>query len=244
MAPGWFESLTRTLRGGNAESNARRAAEQRAKAFREEVRRALAGEDAGAGRGSAGAGDAGVGASAGDGAGVGAGRGVSREVLEALLRKPAEVGLPEEDVELEIEALQGALDALSLREAIARGGGELPIVEHQHKALGDDRCHFLASVFLASDAADRTGRLFLTDRRLLFLASPLLSLSWGSVAAIEAQDRDLVIAAVSRGVVYRFRCNSFSDARCGAVIAQALKNGGSSPRDSSAKGADGQSGPR
>ncbi len=165
-------------------------------------------------------------------------------MLEALLRKPAEVGLPEEDVELEIEALQGALDALSLREAIARGGGELPIVEHQHKALGDDRCHFLASVFLASDAADRTGRLFLTDRRLLFLASPLLSLSWGSVAAIEAQDRDLVIAAVSRGVVYRFRCNSFSDARCGAVIAQALKNGGSSPRDSSATGADGQSGPR
>jgi hypothetical protein len=214
VAPGWFESLTRTLRGGNKES---REAEQRAKAFREEVRRALSGDGTG---------------------------GATRETLDALLRKPADVGLPEEDVELEIEALHGALDALSLREAIARGGGALPIVEHQHKALGDDRCHFLASVFLASDAADRTGRLFLTDRRLLFLASPLLSLSWGSVAAIEAQDRDLVIAAVSRGVVYRFRCNSFSDARCGAVIAQALKNGGSSPRDSSAKGADGQSGPR
>jgi hypothetical protein len=197
---------------------AQREVQKRAKGFREEVRRAL--ENGGAGA-----------------------PGHSRDALEALLRKPAELGVPEEEVELEVEAIQGALDALSLRESIAQARGELPVVEHQHKALGDDRCHFLASVFLASDASsDRTGRLFLTNRRLLFLATPMLSLTWGGIASVDAEARDLVIASTARGVVYRFRCNSFSDARCAVVIARALKNGGgSSPRDSSATAADAQS---
>jgi hypothetical protein len=146
-----------------------------------------------------------------------------RAALEALFRKPVESGIPEEDVELELEAVHGALDALTLRDAVQRGG--LPVVEHQHKALGGDRCHYVASVFLANDGSDRTGRLFLTNRRLLFLASPLLSLSWGSIASVEAEHRDLVVASTARGVLYRFRCNSFSDARCGEVIARALKNG-------------------
>jgi hypothetical protein len=212
VAPGWFESLTRTLRGGNAQTEA----QKRAKAFREDVREALENSP-------------------------------TRDELQTLLCRPAELGLPEEDVELEIEALQGALDALTLRDAIVQGGGALPVVEHQHKALGEDRCHFVASAFLASEASDRTGRLFLTDRRLLFLATPLLSLSWGSILSIDAEARDLVIASTARGVVYRFRCNSFSDARCAVVIAQALKNGGSpgsSPRDSSATAGDGRSGSR
>jgi hypothetical protein len=157
-----------------------------------------------------------------------------RAPLDALLRKPAELGLSDEDVELEVEALHGAIDAIGLRDAVAREG--LPVVEHQHKALGEDRCHFVASVFLASDGSDRTGRLFLTDRRVLFLSTPVMSLSWGSIASIEAEQRDLVIVPTSRGVAHRFRCNSFSDARCGEVIARTIKQQASgaysSPPDS------------
>jgi hypothetical protein len=148
-----------------------------------------------------------------------------RTVLEALLRMPAEMGLPDEDVELEIESVQGAVDLLTLREAVASAG--LPVVEHQHKALGADRCHFRASAFLANDGLDRTGRLFLTNRRLVFVSSPMIALSWSAVASIGQDARDLIVTPTKGDSVYQFRCNSFSDARCGAFIAQTLKRGNS-----------------
>lgn len=216
MALGWLKGVTDRLRGGGEPARAQRETQRRAREFRGEVQQALA-----------------PALTRGD-----------RAALEALSRKPAELGLPEEEVELELEALQGALDAIGLREAIAQGG--LPLVAHQHKALGDDRCHFVASAFLASDGSDRTGRLFLTDRRVLFLSSPVVSLSWGSVGSLAVDQRDLLIASAGRGTLYRFRCNSFSDARCAEVIARAIKSQApaspgahSSPPDSSATGGDG-----
>lgn len=144
----------------------------------------------------------------------------ARAPLEALRQPPADSGLTEEEVELELEMVEGALDALTLDERLAREG--LPLVAHQHKALGDERCHFLASVFQADQDGHRTGRLFFTHRRLFFLAAPVLSLPWSRVAALEGDERDLVITTVGGGEMYRFRCNSFSDARCGVVLARAL----------------------
>jgi hypothetical protein len=221
VAPAWFKAVTDRLRGGGesgrAQREAQRTMQRRAGEFRAEAQAAI--EQA---------------LARGD-----------RAPLETLLRKPADVGLPEDDVELELEALHGALDAIGLRETVARDG--LPVVEHQHKALGGDRCHFRAAVFLASDGSDRTGRLFLTDRRVLFLSAPLVSLSWGGVASVEADQRDLLIASTSRGVLYRFRCNSFSDARCAEVIARAIKSqpgAYSSPPDSSVTAGDGPPGSR
>jgi len=146
-----------------------------------------------------------------------------RAALEALLRIPDEQGLPADEVELETEAVQGALDVIALKEAVAREG--LPVIEHQHRALGADRVHFLASAFLASDGSDRTGRLFLTNRRLVFVTTPMVTVSWGGILSIEQQARDLVITTTGRDTLYQFRCNSFSDARCGAFIAKQLKRG-------------------
>jgi hypothetical protein len=146
-----------------------------------------------------------------------------RAALEALLRMPDEQGLPGDEVELETEALQGALDVIALKEAVATGG--LPVIEHQHRALGADRVHFLASAFLASDGSDRTGRLFLTNRRLVFVTTPMVAVSWGGILSIDQKARDLVIMTTGRDTLYQFRCNSFSDARCGAFIARQLKRG-------------------
>jgi hypothetical protein len=146
-----------------------------------------------------------------------------RAALEALLRMPDEQGLPGDEVELETEALQGALDVIALKEAVATNG--LPVIEHQHRALGADRVHFLASAFLASDGSDRTGRLFLTNRRLVFVTTPMVALSWGGILSIEQKNRDLVVVTAGRDTLYQFRCNSFSDARCGAFIARQLKRG-------------------
>jgi hypothetical protein len=213
VALAWLRQMTKRLTGGGESGRVERETQRRAGEFRTEAQHAI--------EASLASGD--------------------RAALEALLRKPADLGLKDEDVELELEALHGALDALALRETVAREG--LPVVAHQHKALGDDRCHFVASVFLASDGSDRTGRLFLTDRRVLFLSSPMVSLSWGSIASIEADHRDLVVVSTSRGVAHRFRCNSFSDARCGEVIARTIKKQASgasaysSPPDSTATAA-------
>lgn len=146
-----------------------------------------------------------------------------RAALEALLRMPDEQGLPGDEVELETEALQGALDVITLKETVAKAG--LPVIEHQHRALGADRVHFLASAFLASDGSDRTGRLFLTNRRLVFVTTPMVTVSWSGILSIEQQSRDLVITTTGRDTLYQFRCNSFSDARCGAFIAKQLKRG-------------------
>ena len=146
-----------------------------------------------------------------------------RATLDALLEMPATLGLPDDEVELEVEAVQGALDLLALRDAVARDG--LPVVEHQHKALSTERCHFLASAFLANDGGDRTGRLFLTHRRLVFVSSPMIALSWSGIATINQNARDLIVVPVAKETLYQFRCNSFSDARRGAFIAQQLKRG-------------------
>lgn len=133
---------------------------------------------------------------------------------------PAALGIAEEEVELEIEMVQGSLDLLALRERLARDG--LPVVEHQHKALGADRCHFRCSAYTVDEAGHRPGRLFLTHRRVIFLASPLLAVPWSAAVSIEDDERDIIVSTVTPGVAYRFHCNSFSDARCGALIAQTL----------------------
>ena len=216
VALGWLKGVTDRLRGGGEPARAQREVHRRARAFALEVHQAIP-------------------RALQDG---------HRAALETLLQKPAELGLPEEEVELELEALHGALDAIGLRETVARDG--LPVVAHQHKAIGEDRCHFVASAFLASDGSDRTGRLFLTDRRVLFMSTPMVSLSWGNVVSVEVQERDLLIDANRGGPRYRFRCNSFSDARCGQVIAAAIKSQPAAApparRDSSATAADGPPG--
>jgi hypothetical protein len=146
---------------------------------------------------------------------------LDRATLELLLQRPASDGLADDDVELEVEALQGARDLLDLQDRVAREG--LPVVPHQHKTLAGERCAFIASVSLADDAAQRTGRLFLTEKRLVFVATPLVALPWGAINRIVDDGRDLIVAAPGRGALHRFRCNSFADARCGRWLAERLR---------------------
>ncbi len=143
--------------------------------------------------------------------------------LEALSERPAQLGLAEEEVELDIEMLQGAKDLLALQDEVRAQG--LPVIAHQHKALGSERCHFLASASLVATESDRPGRLFMTDRRLVFLAAPLVAVPWSGVTRVEDQGRDLVIVGPSRPGGLRFRCNSISDARRGRWLSDRLRNG-------------------
>jgi hypothetical protein len=146
---------------------------------------------------------------------------LDRTAIDGLLQRPAADGLTDDDVELEVEALHGAVDLLELQARVAREG--LPVVPHQHKALAGERCAFIASVSLADEATQRTGRLFLTDKRLVFVSTPLVALPWGAVNRIADDGRDLIVVAPGRGAFHRFRCNSFADARCGRWLAERLR---------------------
>lgn len=143
-----------------------------------------------------------------------------RASLVTLLAGPQARGIPDDEVELEIEMLQSGLDTIDLRDFVATNG--LPVVESQHRVIGEDTCHFSSPVFLANDGFDRTGRLFLTNRRLVFAGTPRATLTWSSVRQIAHESRDLIVHPVAAGVVYHFRCNSFSDARRAAFIARVL----------------------
>jgi hypothetical protein len=147
---------------------------------------------------------------------------LDRDAIERLLQRPAGDGLTDDDVELEIEALHGARDLLDLQDQVARDG--LPVVPHQHKTLAGERCVFIASVSLADETTQRTGRLFLTEKRLVFVSTPLVTLPWGAINRIVDDGRDLIVVAPGRGALHRFRCNSFADARCGRWLAEQLRD--------------------
>ncbi|HEY8550178.1 MAG TPA: hypothetical protein VIL35_09505 [Vicinamibacterales bacterium] len=147
---------------------------------------------------------------------------LDRERLEALRREAASLGVPEEEVELELEMVEGGLAELDFREEIARTG--LPVVAHQHKALGADRCHLIASATLLAGEHGRPGRLFVTEHRLVFLASPMLAVPWNGVHRVEQSGRDVIVAA-TRGATFRFRFGSFADTRKVRWLVQARISG-------------------
>lgn len=148
---------------------------------------------------------------------------LDRTALDALAERPAELGLSDEDVELEVEMVQGARDLLALQDAVRAQG--LPAIQHQHKALRGEPCHFVASASLLGADGDRPGRLFMTERRLVFLAAPLVTLPWSGLTTVNDEGRELIVVGPARPGGLRFRCNSISDARCGRWLSDRLRNG-------------------
>ena len=148
---------------------------------------------------------------------------LDRRVLDDLSARPSRLGFAAEDVELEMEMLDGAREQLVLESRVQAAG--LPVIRNQHKVIRDERCHFAASVSLVSAGGDQPGRLFMTERRLVFMAAPLVAMNWSAIARVGAEGRDLVVLAPARSGGLRFRCNSIADARCGRWLSERLRNG-------------------
>ena len=101
----------------------------------------------------------------------------------------------------------------------------LPLVETTHRVVGADRCHFSAPVSLPDDPAQPTGRLLLTSTRAVFAGGAKTpALPWHGVREVMQNGRDMIFVSARGGDPdgYRFRCNSFTDALCGAAIARHL----------------------
>ena len=139
--------------------------------------------------------------------------------LEARLRSAPPLA---DDVEIEEEMLQALRDVLALERQLAAAG--LPVIETSHRAAHGEPCHYSAPVSMPDDPAQPTGRLLFTSGRAAFAGgSRTPALAWHAAREVLRSDRDLLIVrAGGDASLYRFRCNSYSDAVCGATIARHL----------------------
>ncbi len=128
-------------------------------------------------------------------------------------------GGADSSVEEDPEILEEMNDGLARVQA-AEAAGALPVLETQHRAIGADVCH-LAVPASMPDRADTYGKLFLTDRRIVFAGPSPASVGLGRVIKVDRQQRDVVI--IAGGDLLRFRCNSFGDAMLAVWMLERLK---------------------
>jgi hypothetical protein len=131
------------------------------------------------------------------------------------------LGLPDEDVEVEREMLDGLQQLIALRDAVSSGG--LPVITTGHRVVARDVCHFTAPASMPDDPAQPSGRLIVTDTRAIFVGGARATVvPWHAIVETALDARDLVLVKHDRDTLYRFRCNSFADALCGEFLARQL----------------------
>ena len=132
-----------------------------------------------------------------------------------------DLALPEEEIEIEREMLDGLDQLARLQAAMAVEG--LPVVETGHRVVGAETCHFSAPSSMPDDAAQSSGRLIFTSARAIFAGGArALTLPWHTVVDVVQQDRDIILVRHDRETFHRFRCNVFADALCAGTLARTL----------------------
>ncbi len=138
--------------------------------------------------------------------------------LETALRRQPPIA---DDLELEEEMLDALKDLVALSREL--DSARLPVVDTSHRLVGGDVCHFTAAVSVPDDPGQATGRLLLTSRRAAFAGGGRVApVAWHAVRQVVQDGRDVLFVHIGSEGGVRFRCNSFSDAVCGAAIARYL----------------------
>jgi hypothetical protein len=137
--------------------------------------------------------------------------------------------IPEEEVEIEREMLEGVQHLVARRATVADGA--LPVIETGHRVVGTDRCHFSAPVSMPDETAQPSGRLILTNVRAIFAGGgKSTTVPWHAVSDVLHQERDVILVRRDREILYRFRCNVFADALEATWLARTLADGVKRPR--------------
>jgi hypothetical protein len=138
-----------------------------------------------------------------------------------LKRSLDELGLTPDDLEIELEMIDGLSELLALAPRLRQG--ELPVIETGHRVVGSDVCHFSAPASIPDDAAQPSGRMILTGNRAIFAGGGrATSIAWHKIAEILQTDRDVLLVLHDRETAHRVRFNSFADALCGAALSRHL----------------------
>ena len=124
---------------------------------------------------------------------------------------------PADDTEVEEEMMAALDEAIGLRARLA--AGRIPAVETAHRVIGGERCHFSAPVSIPDDAAQPSGRLLFTPTRAVFVGgSRVVAVPWHTVRQPVRAGRDLLLIRGGAPPA-TFRCNTYTDALCAAVLA-------------------------
>ncbi len=140
----------------------------------------------------------------------------SAERLAALRASPRRTATDPDEAERIDEMLEGLERVLALSELAA-----LPILETQHRVIGDDVCHFSAPASLRLDI-DSPGRVFATSRRLVFAGGSVQAWPWHRVLRLVRSER-VVTALVAGAEPPVLVFNSYGDALMMVRLATRLR---------------------
>ena len=112
--------------------------------------------------------------------------------VAALSARLNELGLPDDDVEMEREMLEGLEQLARLQALVAVNG--LPSLETGHRVVGSDACHFSAPSSMPEESSQPSGRLILTSARAVFVGgAKATTVPWHAVSDVLQQQRDVVL---------------------------------------------------
>jgi hypothetical protein len=145
----------------------------------------------------------------------------ARAETEALRARLVELGLEDDEHEIEREMLEGLESLVGLTERM--GAGSPPPIETGHRAVGPDACYFSAPASLPDDPAQPTGTLLLTSTRAIFVGgAKALTIPWHGVGLCTRQERDVLLVRTDRQDLHRLRCNTYGDALHAAFLVRRL----------------------
>lgn len=144
----------------------------------------------------------------------------TRDDFERLLALARELGLRDNEVADELQQVRAGLDALALREQLARG--ELPIVSGVASLPVDDQCHFMCPVRFGRRRSDQFGHLLLTSGWLRFRGALDLSVTWSEVSGVQRAGREVIVMLQDSNRALRFGCHTLEESTRGSVLAEYL----------------------
>lgn len=144
-----------------------------------------------------------------------------RARIDALTAELDALHLPEEEIELEREMIDGLSAAFEQQARLE--AGELPVLESGHRVIGAETCHFSAPVFMPDEPSQPAGRLLFTPVRAVFVGGGKpTNIPWHSIGDVHHNARDVLLIRVDREHLYRFRTNSYADALCAVQLVRRL----------------------
>lgn len=124
----------------------------------------------------------------------------------AALRDQAPGGASLDDVEQREEMIEG-LEQLAALAAAAT----LPSVDTQHRVIGADTCHLMTPATLAGEQPV-PGKVFVTDRRLVFAGGRARSWAWHRVRDARRDGRVVTLILAGPAEAVSLHCNTYGDA--------------------------------